>query len=211
MPIADVPKDDESLYPRSFYSAFDGLTYEQQAAAISLCYIEPLWDVKPLSRWSTDYAYLQELAGTDVDKIIDQKTREIVEEIPFPHVRFTPFEMLPYSLQLEAVQTLGYTATEWNEPGEADIEYYSIEDICFYYENAPQNWTCPTRQAIAKLGFDLNNEDQWDCWMNHYDDYSWSELEESDVAQHYAALGYTAEVSRVRFLQQRTQDDGLSL
>ena len=186
--------DDEALYPRSFFASFDGLTLEQQAAAVSLCYIEPLWDGKPTSRWSDEYAYLATFDRTDEAAEIDRLVREQVAAIPFPHRRFTEFQYLPSSLQSDVVGSMGYSPATWNEPGEADVEYYSLEDICFYFENAPQNWTCSTLQTIVKLGFDRDNDDQWDCWMNHYDDYRWSDLQESNVAQYYETMGYTEEV-----------------
>jgi hypothetical protein len=114
-----------------------------------------------LRNWAADYAYLQDFKGDSEDSVIDRLTREQVDEISFPFLRFTPYAMLPYSIQVEVMEAMNYTESSWNNPGDADVESYALEDICFFYEGAPQNWTCPTLQTIVKIGFDRENDDQW--------------------------------------------------
>ena len=41
------------------------------------------------------------------------------------------------------------------------------------------------------IGFDEEYSDTWDCYVNHYYDFSWATLVDYDVAQYYEALGYT--------------------
>ena len=43
------------------------------------------------------------------------------------------------------------------------------------------------QQNIMALDMD---EEMWDCFVNHYDDYWWSELELEGIAEYFEALGW---------------------
>jgi len=118
---------------------------------------------------------------------------------PYPTFRFREYKELSPE-QKNAASLLGYDERSWNQPGTADVEYvswwyhvnmdyYDTDGDGDYYEPSTQ-----FRNATETLGF-VGDEagDVWDCWMNHYSDYTWSYLEEYDIAQFYIDLGWTAE------------------
>merc|ERR1712238_526789 len=78
--------------------------------------------------------------------------------------------------QLVLVKALDYTKETWNllgtNPIEASIFYFLTSDH---------------KDAAEQLGF---VEDTWDCYQNHYDGYSWSELEEYKLKTYWIALGW---------------------
>ncbi|KAL7488675.1 hypothetical protein ACHAW6_014273 [Cyclotella cf. meneghiniana] len=81
---------------------------------------------------------------------------------PFPYIRFTPWDMLedPYILYAES---LGYNSTIWDEPFSYDLESNNV----FGSLDSMQ------QQDVTNLGL---SEDQWDCFMNHYESYRWDSL-----------------------------------
>ncbi len=96
-----------------------------------------------------------------------------------PTQRFKPFNQLDTTAQNIAVEKLGYTEQTWNNHGLADIERL--------------RWTSLTsnqRDAAVILGF---SEKSWDCFVNHYESYSWDELATAGVQAHYRGLGWTEE------------------
>lgn len=105
------------------------------------------------------------------------------EGLTYPSFRYVPWEELDESL-VAAAEALEYTEETWNTPGQAEIESLSYETITLDSPDIRQ-------QALDTIGYD--NEEQWDCYINHYDDYDWEELEEEEVQQYYAALGWTEE------------------
>jgi len=78
---------------------------------------------------------------------------------------------------------LGYTEATWNQPGMADIEYYSW----WYFESTEDDSMDTDTGPLDTLGF---TEDIWDCWQHHYSDYSWDELVEYDLASSFEILGW---------------------
>lgn len=58
-----------------------------------------------------------------------------------------------------------------------DLEEKSFEDL-----------SESEQQGATTLGFD---GDTWDCYMSHYYNYYWSELEEARVDQYFSTLGWT--------------------
>ena len=100
------------------------------------------------------------------------------ETIPFPYHRYVAFDLLNESKQAIANSSLEYVNTTWNMPGTAsieDLDYFSISDA--------------QKRAVLSLGF--VGEDDWDCYINHYDYYDWDELLDDGVQIFYLMLGWT--------------------
>ena len=72
---------------------------------------------------------------------------------------------------------LGYNETTWNTPG----TYLYIEGKRY------SNLMVIDKSLIRSLGF---NEMNYDCYMNHYKDYTWEEMVDIGVATYYEQLGY---------------------
>ena len=94
-----------------------------------------------------------------------------------PATRFMPFDQLDLTLQNVAIEKMGYTEETWNTHGLADIERRRWSDL-----------TSNQRDAAVLLGF---GEKSWDCFINHYESYSWEELESAGVQAQYRGLGWT--------------------
>jgi hypothetical protein len=88
-----------------------------------------------------------------------------------------PFDQLDLTLQNVAIEKMGYTEETWNTHGLADIERRRWSDL-----------TSNQRDAAVLLGF---GEKSWDCFINHYESYSWEELESAGVQAQYRGLGWT--------------------
>ena len=69
--------------------------------------------------------------------------------------------------------------TNWDEPGTNTFEAIG-------YEGLPPN----AADKVKAIGF---TEETWDCWMNHYEFYDWSELETKGVQHYFEALGWTSD------------------
>jgi hypothetical protein len=83
--------------------------------------------------------------------------------ITYPSGRYVEWRYLD-AASMAAAETLAYDESAWNLPGSADIETLSYETI-----NATNR---AQGQAIEALGM---NEGTWDCYINHYEDYNWTE------------------------------------
>merc|ERR1712161_115629 len=90
-------------------------------------------------------------------------------------IRWTAYADLT-GQQVGGAMALGYTQATWNTLGTN-----SIEESAWYYLTLDQ------RSASAQIGI---FEEAWDCYVNHYGDYSWSELEEYFLAKYWIALGW---------------------
>lgn len=98
--------------------------------------------------------------------------------ILIPWYRYRLWDTLNGSVQAHA-ETLSYTNESWNLPGLHTLEKLSFETI--------RAESSQLVSAIVEIGF---TEYVWDCWVNHYDDYWWEELEQFELAQYYAVLGW---------------------
>lgn len=97
--------------------------------------------------------------------------------VPPPEARYKPFQKLDSTAQNIAIEKLGYTAETWNNHGLAPIEKKGWSSL-----------TSNERTAAAELGFTQNS---WDCFINHYEQDTWEELEARGVQEHYRQLGWT--------------------
>lgn len=106
-----------------------------------------------------------------------------IEEWPplLPEYRFIPWQSLPESIKTQAENGLGYDEETWNYPGSNEavesLSFSSLDDL--------------KQDAAEAIGF--LDEDTWDCWVNHFNDYDWFELGESDLSECFEVLGWTEE------------------
>lgn len=94
-----------------------------------------------------------------------------------PTFRFQPFNQLDSTSQNIAIEKLGYTEKTWNNHGLNSIE-----------RTRWTNLTSNERDAAAELGF---TQPSWDCFINHYEQYTWDELNAAGVQTNYLNLGWT--------------------
>jgi len=94
-----------------------------------------------------------------------------------PLFRFTPFHELSETYQSIAEEKLGYMEVTWNNHGIAPIEKKGWDQL-----------TSNERDAASMLGF---AEGTWDCFINHYEQYSWDDLALKGAQAHYRELGWT--------------------
>merc|ERR1712238_165064 len=90
-------------------------------------------------------------------------------------IRWTSYADLT-GQQVGGAMALDYTKMTWNTLGTN-----SIEESAWYYLT-PQEMAASLQVGIV--------EEDWDCYVNHYGDYSWSELEEYFLAKYWIALGW---------------------
>jgi hypothetical protein len=70
-----------------------------------------------------------------------------------------------------AKKTLKYKDTTWNKPMTAEIE---LLDLTTIYEDSPEQ-----EEAIYLLG--IEDWFQWDCYINHFYNYGWTELADPEL------------------------------
>lgn len=96
--------------------------------------------------------------------------------IPFPDVRFTVWDRLDRYRQSILQQDLRYTIMSWNTPGTNDIE-----------RNRFMSMSSSARRLISRY---IVSPDQWDCYVHHYQSYSWAAMEQHNLHQHLQELGW---------------------
>ncbi len=102
--------------------------------------------------------------------------------IAIPSLRFMPWKRIiadNNATQMELLQdSLGYDEFTWNVLRLADVE-----------QNGWHELTSKESSAIEDV-FSLDDAG-WDCWINHYDSYSWSDLINSGIYAHFIGLGWS--------------------
>ena len=94
-----------------------------------------------------------------------------------PAFRYVVWAGVGSAQQTVAKTGLDYTEDTWNVPGTAEVERLAFSSL-----------TNETQAAARTLGF---SEEVWDCYVNHYDEYSWADLATEGVQQYYITLGWT--------------------
>jgi hypothetical protein len=97
-------------------------------------------------------------------------------DLEFPFFRYVFWNDLTSAFK-ETAKNLDYNKKGWEEPFINDIEEKSWFSL-----------TGSDRSNAAAMGYD---EDVWDCYQNHYDDYDWSDMQEIGVDQYFKVLGWT--------------------
>ncbi|KAL9181028.1 hypothetical protein ACHAXT_009833 [Thalassiosira profunda] len=117
----------------------------------------------------------QSLTGSPSDPLTAEglPVNPAADEVP--EKRFIEWSSLGDIDRGYATDYLGYDEYTWDYPGENELETYASHDL--YPEEVE--------------GLDLGiSEDMWDCHINHYAGYYWSELEESNLDQYFSQLGW---------------------
>ena len=71
----------------------------------------------------------------------------------------------------------------WNVPGTALVEQYSYESILLGIFKSTGTTDKDTMEALDTLGFDDDKAGVYDCYVNHYNDYSWSDIVDMGTAE----------------------------
>lgn len=100
------------------------------------------------------------------------------EGVAWPEDRYWTWDGLDKDEQTLLV-SIGWNKQTWDTPGTADFEFKSWNTL-----------TWQQREALTEYGFYQN---QWNCYMTHYDDYDWFELVMENVASHFETLGWTSD------------------
>ena len=102
--------------------------------------------------------------------------------IPIPFERYQLWSDLTKDQRdlLANTEGLAYTEETWETPRSNDMEYDSLLLIIHAFTQAYDD-------AIA-FGF---TQQIWDCYINHYEGYAWSDLVARDQAKYFKALGWT--------------------
>lgn len=111
------------------------------------------------------------------------------QQLTYPGYRYIPFTSLSDERK-DAAYVLQYSDASWDLPGTNKLEYLCFECL-----------TLDQQEAAKVIGFpietydgdDVEYSDTWDCYVNHYYDFSWETLVSYDVAQYYETLGYDEE------------------
>ena len=102
-------------------------------------------------------------------------------QITYPEKRYSADWSTLEADILEDALTLNYDQEKW------DLEYRPFREQLRYsalLERLDENETI----ALTNL---VPNEESWDCWINHYDGYSWAEIQaDRTLSQQFAALGW---------------------
>ncbi len=101
--------------------------------------------------------------------------------IPMPWYRYQLWSKLDAKTLAHAT-ALSYDETSWNY-----VEYNDIESYSYYSIENAENYT-ELILAIDGIGF---TEQVWDCWINHYSDYTWAELADVGVQSYLLTLGWS--------------------
>ena len=97
---------------------------------------------------------------------------------PAVPTRYQPFAALSANIQGVLQTDLGYTEATWNVPGTNNLESNAFDSL-------------PAPQQTAITDTLQWTDDQWDCHINHFDDYNWVELNQAGVQQYWVALGWS--------------------
>jgi len=108
----------------------------------------------------------------------------------YPGYRYTPFAELSYINTAAAVNKLDYGTATWDLPGTNGIESYAFESLTSNLKDGVKTIGFPIETYVD---YDGEYSDTWDCYVNHYFDYSWATLVLYEIAQYFEALGWTEE------------------
>ena len=103
----------------------------------------------------------------------------------FPGFRYTPWDSLSSYMQGLASMA-GYTIDTWDNMGSSNFEGMAWSDL-----------ESDAKGALKEMGF---YESTWDCYVNHYSSYSWSELVQEDLGAAARVLGVSVRATTNAFL-----------
>ena len=126
-----------------------------------------------LFKTSSSVLLLLTLGGVDA---LSKKQVHLDDE-QYPAFRYVPWSDLSSDF-VEQAKSLGYQESTWNTPGTARVEKRAYEDL-------------NKRETEAAVALGFTDKNVWDCYMNHYDDYDWDELDTAGVQYYFELLGWT--------------------
>lgn len=170
---------------------WDDLLDVERTAAKQLCYTKELWDAISMEFWANIPVPPQE------GEVTVEPTTQAPTEAPLTisdRPPIAPVDDIRYVLwgdlskDIKSIaEKLNYTQNSWNMPGKSPIERFSYGSMGIAYTSYGIGSGNNTG-AIEDMGL---NEDEWDCHINHYDDYSWKELHTKGVQVFFSYLGWT--------------------
>jgi hypothetical protein len=98
--------------------------------------------------------------------------------IPYPDFRYVAYDELEAPTQMLAIFIDNYTYETWDLPGTAEVEKL---DFC----------SIGVEQQEAAISMGLVDGWQWDCYINHFGNYGWLDLQTDDVEGPFSDLGWT--------------------
>jgi hypothetical protein len=104
-----------------------------------------------------------------------QEERGPVANLAFPYFRYRFWSDLTNEFKRTA-RNLQYNNKKWELPFANPIEELS--------------WSSLGQDDLSNATLMGYDEDVWDCYQNHYDDYDWSELKEIGVHVYFKKLGW---------------------
>jgi len=158
------------------------LTQAEKDAAEALCYFPDLWagDVE-ITDWLYQPAELQLEDATAglVKENITVEERPTIAYWNLPTAPLTVWAKLTTQQQGSAT-ILGYNETTWDYPG---IDKKAVNTSFMRWDDLTDE------EQLAAGALDLD-EFYWDCLIQHYDNYPWSELTAKGVKHLYEALNW---------------------
>lgn len=94
----------------------------------------------------------------------------------YPYFRFVDWNEMSNTQQTWA-GAVGWTEDTWNNPDSSDLDFTAFSEL-----GEPQ------REALLKMGF---YEEQYDCYINHYQGYDWVDLQDWGLDTVYETFGWT--------------------
>lgn len=190
--------DGESDPPPSDFTPWIDLTDAEREAADELCFFEEIWDgnytIPEWEQFATTDAPTSPAEDEDEDQDAEvtqqpaaptpaptpPPTQDGSVIPPYPEFRYTPFELLDAETRQLATSRLGYDESTWDLPGTALVEV----------SNSWSGLTSDQQQAASTLGFASDGR-QWDCYQNHFEAYTWSDLRLQGVRRFFEDMGWS--------------------
>jgi Hint module len=104
--------------------------------------------------------------------------------IIYPSKRYTVYSDISGTVKSSADQ-LGYSECSWNRFTQ-DVDQLAYETIKTNMASKLSHV-----QNLLDGSSETQWEPSWDCWVNHYEDYTWAELASSNVQGYFLTLGWT--------------------
>jgi hypothetical protein len=108
---------------------------------------------------------------------------------PIPVERYLPWTDLSTDLQSQLQSVLSYNVRRWENPGKNNIEEVAYNDLCLETSGVAGS-SCDAVDLLEGIGF--TSPDTWDCWIGHYEAFTWDELVSMNIAQYYEVLGWNS-------------------
>lgn len=172
--------EDKGSPPESENKDWYELTQAEKDAATALCYFPDLWagDVE-IADWIFQPEQLDSATTDPFVENITIEDRPTIEYWNFPTIPLTVWAELTVHQQGNAT-ILGYNETTWDYPG---IDMKSVNTSFLRWD------ALSDEQQLAAAALDLA-EFYWDCLIQHYDNYPWSDLKAKGVKHLYEALNW---------------------